>query len=144
MTVMQTVEPFFEILCDDDSNFTCNNVISHLLARQKEEAMGSITEVVQTVKDPKSIIRGKNDDTATIMHEEPENLDHDFVLPKSVEPVNAGTTPGRQTPLKLHGDNNNMSRFSSYEERNNKSSRKSGITPLKGYFVYYLFFKYDP
>lgn len=101
-------------------------------ARQKEEAMGSITEVVQTVKDPKSIIRGKNDDTATIMHEEPENLNHDFVLPKSVEPVNAGTTPGRQTPLKLHGDNNNMSRFSSYEERNNKSSRKSGITPLKG------------
>lgn len=101
-------------------------------ARQKEEAMGSITEVVQTVKDPKSIIRGKNDDTATIMHEEPENLDHDFVLPKSVEPVNVTTTPGRQTPLKLHGDNNNMSRFSSYEERNNKSSRKSGITPLKG------------
>ncbi|AET03431.2 putative protein kinase AGC-RSK-2 family [Medicago truncatula] len=101
-------------------------------ARQKEEAMGSITEVVQTVRNPKSIIRSKNDDTATIMHEEPENLNHDFVLPKSVEPVNDTTTPGRQTPLKFHGDNNNMSRFSSYEERNNKSSRKSGITSLKG------------
>jgi len=143
MTVIQTIEPFFEILCDDDSNFACNRVISHLLARQKEEAMGSITEVVQTVKDPKSIIRGKNDDdTATILHEEPEKLNHDFVLPKSVEPVNATTIPGRQTPLKFQGDNN-MSRFSSYEERN-KSSRKSGITPLKGYFVYYLLFKFDP
>ncbi|CAI8608681.1 unnamed protein product [Vicia faba] len=99
-------------------------------ARQKEKAMGSITEVIQTVKDPKSIIRGKNEDTSTTLHEEQENLNHEFALPKSVESVNAGAPLGRQTPLKLHGDSNNISRYSSYEERN-KSSRKSGV-PLKG------------
>ncbi|XP_058768185.1 phototropin-2-like isoform X1 [Vicia villosa] len=99
-------------------------------ARQKEKAMGSITEVIQTVKDPKSTIRGKNEDTSTTLHEDQENLNHEFALPKSVESVNAGTPLGRQTPLKLHGDSNNISRFSSYEERS-KSSRKSGVS-LKG------------
>ncbi|CAK8562050.1 unnamed protein product [Lathyrus sativus] len=99
-------------------------------ARQKEKAMGSITEVIQTVKDPKSIIRGKNDDTSTTLHEEQENLNHEFALPKSVESVNAGTPLGRHTPSNFLGDSNNISRFSSYEERN-KSSRKSAVS-LKG------------
>lgn len=95
--------------------------------------MGSITEVIQTVKDPKSTIRGKNDETSTTLHEEQENLNHEFALPKSVESVNAGTPLGRHTPFNFHGDSNNISRFSSYEERN-KSSRKSGVS-LKGYFI---------
>nr|AML77688.1 putative LOV domain-containing protein [Lathyrus sativus] len=99
-------------------------------ARQKEKAMGSITEVIQTVKDPKSIIRGKNDDTSTTLHEEQENLNHEFALPKPVESVNAGTPLGRHTPSNFLGDSNNISRFSSYEERN-KSSRKSAVS-LKG------------
>ncbi|KAK2407806.1 Phototropin-2 [Trifolium repens] len=90
-------------------------------ARQKEKAMGSITEVVQTVKDPKSIIRGMNDETDATKHEELDKLNYDFALPKLVESENTSTPPS-----------NHMSRFSSYEERNNKSSRKSGITSFKG------------
>ncbi|KAL6217877.1 hypothetical protein ACLB2K_011094 [Fragaria x ananassa] len=51
-------------------------------ARQKEKALGSIAEVVQTVKHPR-----KN-------HEEPDNMNLDYVLPKSA----AMSKPGRQTP----------------------------------------------
>jgi hypothetical protein len=123
---------FLKILCDD-SDFTCSRVFSHLPARQKEKAMGSITEVVQTVKDPKSIIRGMNDETDATKHEELDKLNYEFALPKLVESENTSTPPS-----------NHMSRFSSYEERNNKSSRKSGITSFKGYLFIYLFFKCDP
>ncbi|KAK7250683.1 hypothetical protein RIF29_33271 [Crotalaria pallida] len=91
-------------------------------ARQKETAKCSMTEVVQTVRDPKSIIRSKNDDTAT-KHEEQENFNLDFVLPKSVETGNS-RTPGRQpSPLNFQGD---ISRASSTQDRKIKSSRKSG------------------
>ncbi|XP_057419673.1 phototropin-2 isoform X2 [Lotus japonicus] len=90
-------------------------------ARQKERAMGSITEVVQTVKNPKSTIRAKNDDTST-KHEEKEKMNYDFALPKLVE-TGITSTPSRQTSsLNFQGDH--VSRVSSYEGRS-KISRKS-------------------
>ncbi|TKY58502.1 Phototropin-2 protein [Spatholobus suberectus] len=93
-------------------------------ARQKEKALGSITEVVQTVKDPKSIIRDMNDDTAT-KHEEQEKFNFDFVLPKSVDIGNT-STPGRQpSPL-------NIQRMSSSQDKS-KSSRKSARISFKGF-----------
>ncbi|KAJ9153282.1 hypothetical protein P3X46_026738 [Hevea brasiliensis] len=59
-------------------------------ARQKDKALDSITEVVQTLKDHKSHIRAMIHDTSV-------NLD--YVLPNSVDSntINSGT-PGRQTP----------------------------------------------
>lgn len=144
MTVIQIFDPPFCGNVCDDSAFTCNHLILHLAARQKEKAMGSITEVVQTVKDPKSTIRSMNEDTAATKHEELEQLNYDFALPKSVESEIASTPPpGRKSSMNFK-DDNNLSRFSSYEERNNKSSRKSGMTSFKGYFVYHLLlFKFD-
>ncbi|GKU96141.1 hypothetical protein SLEP1_g9412 [Rubroshorea leprosula] len=62
-------------------------------ARQREEALGSITEVVQTLKDPQSHIH--ND--ATGNHEEEEKFNLDYLLPKSAAIENVGT-PGSQTP----------------------------------------------
>lgn len=128
------------------SHVITNHVIFHLPARQKEKALGSITEVVQTVKDPKSIMRSMNNDhdTATSkLHENQEKLNFDFVLPKSVESIgntsSSTTTTGRQkTSLNFQGDNN-MSRVSSYEERNN-SSRKSGRVSFKRYLFISLNF----
>nr|AML78632.1 putative LOV domain-containing protein [Codariocalyx motorius] len=93
-------------------------------ARQKDKALGSITEVVQTVKDPKSTIKDKDDDTAT-KHEEQEKLNFDFVLPKSADIGNT-STPGRQTsPLKIQ-------RISASQDKS-KTSRKSGRISLKGF-----------
>lgn len=63
-------------------------------ARQKEKAIVSITEVVQTVKNPRS--RAISHDT-TRKKEDLEKFNLDYVLPKSVEA--ATNTPGRQTPL---------------------------------------------
>lgn len=64
-------------------------------ARQKEKAMDSITEVVQTVKNPRSHNRAMSHDT-TRKKEDLEKFNLDYVLPKSVEAAN--DTPGRQTP----------------------------------------------
>ncbi|KAG5026685.1 hypothetical protein AAZX31_08G258100 [Glycine max] len=92
-------------------------------ARQKEKALGSITEVVQTVKDPKSIINDRNGDTAT-MPEEQEKFNFDFVLPKSADIGNT-STPGRQaSPL-------NIQRMSSSQDKSKTSSR-SGRISFKG------------
>ncbi|XP_061351920.1 phototropin-2 isoform X4 [Gastrolobium bilobum] len=96
-------------------------------ARQKEIALGSITEVVQTVKDPKSIIRAMNDDTAT-KHAEQEKFNIDFALPKSVEIGNT-SAPGRQTSLNFQDD---ISDLSSCQDRS-KSSRKSGRISFKSF-----------
>ncbi|TYK01061.1 phototropin-2 [Cucumis melo var. makuwa] len=63
-------------------------------ARQKEKAIVSITEVVQTVKNPRS--RAISHDT-TRKKEDLEKFNLDYVHPKSVEA--ATNTPGRQTPL---------------------------------------------
>ena len=66
-----------------------------VLARQKEKAMGSITEVVQTVKNPRSHYRAMSHDT-TRKKEDLEKFNLDYVLPKSILAANA--TPVRQTP----------------------------------------------
>ncbi|MED6119127.1 Phototropin-2 [Stylosanthes scabra] len=99
-------------------------------ARQKERALGSITEVVQTVKDPKSSSRPMIEENATKL-EEQEKLDFDFALPKSVE---AGNTSKfiKQTPPK--NSETDVSRLSSYEERS-KVSRKSSRASFKGFKV---------
>ncbi|KAH6804227.1 phototropin 2 [Perilla frutescens var. frutescens] len=55
-------------------------------ARQKEEALGSIIEVVQTVKDPKSQISSQS-----------HGLNLDYMLPGPAEIENK-STPGRHTP----------------------------------------------
>lgn len=93
-------------------------------ARQKEKALDSMTEVVQTVKHPRSHIQAASDDT-TGKHEEEEK----FFLPKSAELENM-SAPGRQTPqLDSRSD---VSRLSSYKEAG-KKSRKSGRTSLMGF-----------
>ncbi|KAK3019457.1 hypothetical protein RJ639_005141, partial [Escallonia herrerae] len=62
-------------------------------ARQKEEALGSITEVVQTVKHPRS---HNHDISGEDEKEEKSNLD--YMLPKAAE-IESMSAPGRQTPL---------------------------------------------
>nr|AML78795.1 putative LOV domain-containing protein [Bituminaria bituminosa] len=91
-------------------------------ARQKEEALGSMTEVVQTVKNPKSIINDRNGDTAT-KPEEQQKFNFDFVLPKSADIGNT-STPGR------HASPLNVQRISSSQDKS-KTSR-SGRASFKG------------
>ncbi|XP_027347280.1 phototropin-2 isoform X2 [Abrus precatorius] len=93
-------------------------------ARQKDKALGSITEVVQTVKDPKSIIQDRNDDTYT-KHEEQEKFNLDFVLPKSAEIGNT-STPDRQTSTL------NIQRVSFCLDKS-KTSRKSARISFMGF-----------
>nr|AML78336.1 putative LOV domain-containing protein [Helwingia japonica] len=87
--------------------------------RQKEKALGSITEVVQTLKHPRPHIESMNHDT-TSKHEE-DNLNLNFMLPGSAE-IQDMSTPGRQTPQLDFG--RNLSRSSS------KKIRKSGRVSL--------------
>ncbi|XLR38471.1 hypothetical protein S83_023131, partial [Arachis hypogaea] len=100
---------------------------SFVQTRQKERVLGSITEVVQTVKDPKSSSKPMIEENAT-KHEEKEKFDFEFILPKSVE---AGNTSkfSKQTPPK--NPETDVSRLSSYEKRS-KASRKSAQISLKG------------
>nr|AML79570.1 putative LOV domain-containing protein [Acacia argyrophylla] len=79
-------------------------------ARQKEKALGSITEVVQTVRDPKSIFRTVSHDNASKL-EEQEKTNSDFVLPKSTEIESTSSTKRQTASLDFQGD---------------KSKRKSG------------------
>nr|AML77943.1 putative LOV domain-containing protein [Tropaeolum peregrinum] len=80
-------------------------------ARQKEEALGNITEVVQTVKHRTSLGRTN---THEVKHEVQERLNPDYVLPKSAELENISTS-SRQTPL---------------SEEVGKKARKSGRISL--------------
>ncbi|BAT75241.1 hypothetical protein LR48_Vigan01g163600 [Vigna angularis] len=92
-------------------------------ARQKEKALGSISEVVQTVKDPKSIIKNRSDDNAS-MQEVEQKMNLDFALPKSAVAGNT-STPGRQpSPL-------NIQRVSSNQEKVRTS--RSGRISFKGF-----------
>lgn len=95
-------------------------------ARQKEEALGSITEVVQTVKHPRSHTQATSHDT-TSKHEE-EKFDLDYILPKSAEIQNI-STPGGQTPQSDYRDD--VSR-SSLSQEAGKKSRKSSRISLMG------------
>nr|AML78937.1 putative LOV domain-containing protein [Azadirachta indica] len=97
-------------------------------ARQKEKALGSITEVVQTVKHPQSHIRTISHD-ATNKIEEHEKFNLDYALPIPTESENK-STPGRQTPQFDYKVD--VSRTSSVQEAG-KSSRKSGRNSLMGF-----------
>lgn len=82
-----------------------------MTARQKDKALGAMTEVVQTVKHPRSHIES-----------EKQKINLDYMLPVSaeVESINAA---GRQTAQ--------LNRTSSISGSNNKS-RKSERTSLMG------------
>lgn len=94
-------------------------------ARQKEEALDSITEVVQTVKHPRSHIRSISND---VKNEEQERFNLDSFPPKSIDTEKL-STPGRQTPLVDHASN--LLRTSSIQEAE-KKSRKSARISLPG------------
>lgn len=90
-------------------------ILSMLSARQKDKALDSITEVVQTLKHSKSHGR-------TMSHDTSDNLD--CVLPKSVEfDTNSISTPARLTPT-------HASHSSSIFQEDAKKSRKSNRISL--------------
>nr|AML77024.1 putative LOV domain-containing protein [Boswellia sacra] len=98
-------------------------------ARQKEEALGSITEVVQTVKHPQSHMRSISHDITGDVVEEHEKFNLDYLLPKSAEAENK-SMPGRQTPqIDYISD---VSHMSSVQEAG-KRFRKSGRSSLMGF-----------
>ncbi|CAN1305121.1 PHOT2 [Linum perenne] len=89
-------------------------------ARQKEQALDSITEVVQTVKHPKSHVRAGSHDTAN-------NLN--YVLPKSTERISMATpTPGRETPL----SGATPDAFGMASPQGNTSKPRSSLRRFKG------------
>ncbi|KAI3409147.1 uncharacterized protein J3R85_019688 [Psidium guajava] len=97
-------------------------------ARQKGEALESITEVVQTIKHPRCHIRSVSYD---VKNEELERFNLDSILPKSTDTEKL-STPGRQTPL--IDRTSSLPRTSSTQEAE-KESRKSGrlsLVRLKG------------
>nr|AML78634.1 putative LOV domain-containing protein [Kigelia africana] len=93
-------------------------------ARQKEEALGSIIEVVQTLKDPKSHMKSQSHDI--VAKNDYEKLD--YMLPGPAEMVKKGT-PGRQTPEM--DSNSNLNCSDSRQDTSNKS-RKSARISLMG------------
>nr|AML77201.1 putative LOV domain-containing protein [Digitalis purpurea] len=95
-------------------------------ARQKEEAMGSITEVVQTLKDPKSQIKSQSHNT--VANSDHEKLNLKYLLPGSAE-MDTISTPGRQTPRLDPGSN--LSRTNSRQDIS--KSRKSTRVSLMGF-----------
>lgn len=92
-------------------------------ARQKEEALGSITEVVQTVKRPQSHTRALSLDTTNKL-EENEKFNLDYALPASSE-NGKKITPGRQNPQVGYGGEMSV-------QEAGKNSRKSGRNSLMG------------
>ncbi|KAK8488318.1 hypothetical protein V6N12_063782 [Hibiscus sabdariffa] len=94
-------------------------------ARQKDKALDSITEVVQTVKRPQSHIRTSNDATNKLDEHEKFNLD--YVLPKSAETENS-STPGRYTP---RSDFSAATPMQDIDKKDRKSARIS-LMGLKG------------
>ncbi|KMT01608.1 hypothetical protein BVRB_9g216030 [Beta vulgaris subsp. vulgaris] len=87
-------------------------------ARQKEAALGSIVEVVQTVKNPRSSIQSVNNDADK--REALGKFNLDTLQPKNAETDSVGT-PGRQTP-KLDASS-----------RDSVGSRKSARISLLGF-----------
>ncbi|XP_019259796.1 PREDICTED: LOW QUALITY PROTEIN: phototropin-2 [Nicotiana attenuata] len=92
-------------------------------ARQKEEALGSITEVVQTVKNPRSHMKSTSQDASS--RTDKEKLQLDFMLPKSAE-TESMKTPGQYTPQ--WETTSDMS-----VQDSDKKSRKSARVSLKGF-----------
>nr|AML78398.1 putative LOV domain-containing protein [Trianthema portulacastrum] len=85
-------------------------------ARQKEKALGSIVEVVQTVKDPRSHVQSASNDEAN-KREAQGKFDLDFMSPQSVA-IDSMADSGRQTP---QVDN----KIDPYLRDADKNSRKS-------------------
>ncbi|XP_059312200.1 phototropin-2 [Lycium ferocissimum] len=90
-------------------------------ARQKEKALGSITEVVQTVKGPRSHIKSSQDASSAI---DKEKLQLDLVFPKSPD-TESMSTPGRYTPQ--------WDTRSSMSQESGIKSSKSARVSLKGF-----------
>ncbi|WMV11791.1 hypothetical protein MTR67_005176 [Solanum verrucosum] len=90
-------------------------------ARQKEKALGSITEVVQTVKGPRSHIKSGQDASSGTDKEKPQV---DFMLPKAADTESNMSTPGRYTPQ--------WDTRSDVSQEFGKKSRKSSRLSLKG------------
>ncbi|XVE49648.1 hypothetical protein DITRI_Ditri01bG0098600 [Diplodiscus trichospermus] len=88
--------------------------------RQKDKALDSITEVVQTLKHPKSHFRSVSND-ATNRLEEQEKLSLDYVLPKSAE-LETISSPGRYTP---RSDFSTATPMQETDKKTRKSSRIS-------------------
>nr|AML79048.1 putative LOV domain-containing protein [Caiophora chuquitensis] len=99
-------------------------------ARQKETALGSITEVVQTVKHPRSQIQSVNQDTTSGNHGI-EKFNLDYVLPKSAE-IESMKEPGRHTPLLDPTSGGVSSTTVNSVQESGKRPRKSGRTSLMG------------
>lgn len=96
-------------------------LLVHFSARQKEKALGSITEVVQTVKGPRSHIKSSQDASSGTDKEKPQV---DFMLPKAADTESNISTPGRYTPQwDARGD---------VSQELGKKSRKSSRLSLKG------------
>ncbi|GAB2267567.1 Phototropin-2 [Dionaea muscipula] len=91
-------------------------------ARQKEKAMGSITEVVQTVKHPRFVIQASTDNVNE--HVEEEKVGLDFMLPKSVVIGDEAAHAGQITEIDVKSE-------PSFREPG-KKSRKSGHVSLTG------------
>ncbi|XWS39647.1 hypothetical protein CRYUN_Cryun18bG0072900 [Craigia yunnanensis] len=93
-------------------------------ARQKAKALDSITEVVQTLKHPRSHTRTISND-ATYKLEDQNKFNLDYVLPKSAEIENM-STPGRYTPRSDFSTATPMQEIS-------KKTRKSARISLMGF-----------
>ncbi|XP_022897933.1 phototropin-2-like [Olea europaea var. sylvestris] len=89
--------------------------------RQKEKALGSITEVLQTVKHPRSHMKSLSHDT-TAEHEN-DKLNLDYMLPGPAAMGNTGT-PGRKIS-QLDSRNDLHSKTNSQGRRSSKSGRNS-------------------
>ncbi|KAL0300466.1 UNVERIFIED_CONTAM: Phototropin-2, partial [Sesamum angustifolium] len=90
-------------------------------ARQKEVALDSITEVVQTLKDPRSHKRSQSHDTVAMS--EYEKLD--YMLPGPAVMENKGTPRRQTTEL---GSKINLSHSGSQQDTSNKSSKSARVS----------------
>ncbi|KAM3290424.1 phototropin-2 [Capsicum chacoense] len=90
-------------------------------SRQKEKALGSITEVVQTVKGPRSHIKSSQDASSATDKEKQQS---DFMLPKSAD-TESISTPGRYTPQ--------WETRSDMSQESGKKSKKSARVSLMGF-----------
>ncbi|KAK4424746.1 Phototropin-2 [Sesamum alatum] len=90
-------------------------------ARQKEVALDSITEVVQTLKDPRSHKRSQSHDTAAMT--EYEKLD--YMLPGPAGMENKGTPRRQSSEL---GSKINLSHSGSQQNTSDKSSKSQRIS----------------
>ncbi|XP_040964073.1 phototropin-2 isoform X1 [Gossypium hirsutum] len=95
-------------------------------ARQKDKALDSMTEVVQTVKHPHSHNQTISND-ATNKVEEQEKFNLDYVPPQSAEIENT-STPGRNTP---QSDFSTATPMQEFDNKSRKSARVS-LMGLKG------------